>query len=198
MAKTAIARILATNCLPGLAVRKAKAACFSVDNFLGLADTLTEASKKLKTVAKKQPEMTRQLRSGIVNKRPAVVLEGEVECDEVYVVAGHKGQEVYVVAGHKGQPEAVKKGRKGRCNRLKGARGRGTLAKEKPPILGMIQRGGTVAIQMLDNVQQTTIQLVIQNTIAPGTLIYTDEWSHGDTLEKAFVMVPENMQQFSV
>jgi hypothetical protein len=59
-------------------------------------------------------QMTRQLRSGIVSKRPAVVLEGEVECDEVYVVAGHKGQ-----------PEAVKKGQKGRRNRLKGARGRG-------------------------------------------------------------------------
>ncbi|WP_036253394.1 hypothetical protein [Methylobacter sp. BBA5.1] len=29
---------------------------FSVDNFLGLADTLTEASKKLRTVAKKKPE----------------------------------------------------------------------------------------------------------------------------------------------
>jgi hypothetical protein len=27
-----------------------------VDNFLGLADTLTEASKKLRTVAKKKPE----------------------------------------------------------------------------------------------------------------------------------------------
>jgi hypothetical protein len=37
-------------------------------------------------------QMTRQLRSGIVSKKPVVVLEGEVECDEVYEVAGHKGQ----------------------------------------------------------------------------------------------------------
>jgi len=35
---------------------------------------------------------------GIVERRPPVVLEGEVECDEVYVVAGHKGH-----------PKAVKK-----------------------------------------------------------------------------------------
>jgi len=42
--------------------------------------------------------MTTQLRSGIVANKPAVCLEGEVECDEVYVIAGHKGQ-----------PEAVKK-----------------------------------------------------------------------------------------
>jgi transposase-like protein len=42
--------------------------------------------------------MIQRLRQGIVDRRPPVVLEGEVECDEVYVVAGHKGH-----------PEAVKK-----------------------------------------------------------------------------------------
>ncbi len=36
--------------------------------------------------------MTQQLRSGIVAKKPEVILAGEVKCDEVYVVAGHKGQ----------------------------------------------------------------------------------------------------------
>ena len=42
--------------------------------------------------------MTTQLREGIVERKPVEVLSGEVECDEVYVVAGHKGH-----------PEAVKK-----------------------------------------------------------------------------------------
>ena len=93
-------------------------------------------------------------------------LSDEVECDEVYVVAGHKGN-----------PEAVKaKGREGRRNRLKGARGRGTLEKEKPPIFGMIQRSGEVVIHMLANVQQTTIRPLIRATIAPGTMVYTDEY----------------------
>jgi transposase-like protein len=36
--------------------------------------------------------MTEQLRRGLVAKAPEVTLEGEVEIDEVYVVAGHKGQ----------------------------------------------------------------------------------------------------------
>ncbi len=36
--------------------------------------------------------MTEQLRRGLVSKTPAVTLQGEVEIDEVYVVAGHKGQ----------------------------------------------------------------------------------------------------------
>ena len=36
--------------------------------------------------------MTEQLRHGLAAKIPAATLEGEVEIDEVYVVAGHKGQ----------------------------------------------------------------------------------------------------------
>ena len=36
--------------------------------------------------------MTKHLRSGLVAKASPVWLEDEVEIDEVYVVAGHKGQ----------------------------------------------------------------------------------------------------------
>jgi transposase-like protein len=35
--------------------------------------------------------MTEALRHGLTARAPAVVLDGEVEIDEVYVVAGHKG-----------------------------------------------------------------------------------------------------------
>jgi transposase-like protein len=42
--------------------------------------------------------MTSQLREGIVEQKPEVTLSGEVECDEVDVVAGHKGH-----------PQAVRK-----------------------------------------------------------------------------------------
>ncbi len=42
--------------------------------------------------------MTTVLREGVVVRKPEVTLSGEVECDEVYVVAGHKGH-----------PEAVRK-----------------------------------------------------------------------------------------
>jgi transposase-like protein len=43
--------------------------------------------------------MTEQLRRGLVAKTPAMALEGEVEIDEVYVVAGHKGQPAAVAKG---------------------------------------------------------------------------------------------------
>ena len=72
------------------------------------------------------------LRETILAHQQPVVLSGEVECDEVYIVAGHKGH-----------PEAVaEQGREGRRRRLKGARGRGTLEKEKPPVFGMVERKG--------------------------------------------------------
>ena len=70
-----------------------------------------------------------------------------------------------------------KKERKGRRNRLKRQRGRGTLEKEKPPIFGMIERCGQVAIQMLENVQTKTIEPLIKTVILPGTLVYTDEYN---------------------
>jgi transposase-like protein len=90
-----------------------------------------------------------------------------LECDEAYVIAGHKGP-----------PEVVKqKGRKGRRRRLKGQGGRGTMEKERPPVFGMIERGGQVVINLLANVKQKTIESFIKETIDPGTLVYTDEYS---------------------
>lgn len=76
-------------------------------------------------------------------------------------------------------------GRKPRRRRLKGARGRGTLATEKPPIFGMIERStGEVKIQMLPNVQQKTIKPLILQTVEAGTMIYTDEYTIYDRLEE--------------
>src|SRR3954463_2619009 len=69
-----------------------------------------------------------------------------------------------------------KKGRPGRRRRLKGAPGRGTLEKEKPPIFGMIQRGGEIAIRMLADVTRRTIGPLIRATVAPGAAVYTDEY----------------------
>jgi transposase-like protein len=40
--------------------------------------------------------MTERLRHGLAAKTPAATLEGAVEIDEVYVVAGHKGQPAVV------------------------------------------------------------------------------------------------------
>ena len=49
--------------------------------------------------------MTEALRGGLAAKTPPARLEGEVEIDEVYVVAGHKGQPAAVAKG--GGPAGV-------------------------------------------------------------------------------------------
>ena len=46
----------------------------------------------------------------------------------------------------------------------------------------MIERGGEVMIKMLANVQQQTIKPIIQTSVTPGTLIYTDEYNIYDRL----------------
>jgi hypothetical protein len=57
---------------------------------------------------------------------------------------------------------------------LKDDCGRGTLEKEKPPLLGIIERGGQVVLKMLPDVKQRTIKPVLTETIAPGALVMTE------------------------
>jgi transposase-like protein len=86
--------------------------------------------------------------------------------------------ELYVVAGHKGQPKKVaQKGRKARRRRLKGKRGRGTKENEKPPVLGMLQRNGLVKVALLDNVKRKTIEPLIIQSVKAGALVNTDEYN---------------------
>ena len=66
--------------------------------FMGLNLSNRQIAHELGVDEDNAHEMATQLRQGIVARQPEVVLSGEVECDEVYVVAGHNGH-----------PEAAKK-----------------------------------------------------------------------------------------
>src|SRR5919199_6627769 len=59
---------------------------------MGLNLSNRQIALELKLSPSDVQAMTEQLRRGLVAKSPEVRLEGEVEIDEVYVVAGHKGQ----------------------------------------------------------------------------------------------------------
>ena len=74
--------------------------------------------------------------------------------------------------------------RPARPRRLKGARGRGTLATEKPPVLGLVQRNGQLVVRLLENVKQKTIQPIIEQIVAKGSLIYTDEYNIYNRLQQ--------------
>jgi transposase-like protein len=65
---------------------------------MGLNLSNLQIADELNLSPNQAQEMTTQLRQGIADRQQPIVLDGEVECDEVYVVAGHKGN-----------PEAVKK-----------------------------------------------------------------------------------------
>ena len=68
--------------------------------FMGLNLSNEQIAHELDLNSDDAQKMTTQLREGIVERKPEVTLSGEVECDEAYVVAGHKGH-----------PEEVKKTR---------------------------------------------------------------------------------------
>ena len=66
--------------------------------FMGLNLSNQQIAQELGLNKDDVQQMTTQLRQGIVDHKAPAALEGEVECDEVYIVAGHKGH-----------PDAVKK-----------------------------------------------------------------------------------------
>ena len=59
--------------------------------FMGLNLSNRQIAQELDLCVSDVQAMTEQLRAGLTAKIPPVRLAGEVEIDEVYVVAGHKG-----------------------------------------------------------------------------------------------------------
>ena len=60
--------------------------------FMGLNLSNRQIARELGLSQPDVQLMTERLRAGLVARMPPVRLEGEVEIDEVYVVAGHKGR----------------------------------------------------------------------------------------------------------
>jgi transposase-like protein len=58
---------------------------------MGLNLSNRQIAKELDLGVSDVQSMTEALRHGLTTRTPAVVLDGEVEIDEVYVVAGHEG-----------------------------------------------------------------------------------------------------------
>jgi len=60
--------------------------------FMGLNLSNRQIAKELGLCSSDVQVITEQLRHGVIAKAPEMELTSEVEIDEVYVVAGHKGQ----------------------------------------------------------------------------------------------------------
>src|SRR5215813_4051 len=76
------------------------------------------------------------------------------------------------MAGHKGPPEVVhSQGRPGRRRRRPSQAGRGTLAQDTPPVLGLLERGGRVAVQRWSKGKQQPMVPCIQAPRESGSLV---------------------------
>ena len=93
---------------------------------MGLNLSNAQIAKELDLNKDDVHQMTSQLRQGIVSKKPSPTLRDEVECDEVYIVAGHKGK----------PEEVVKKGGKGGAEDSKANPGGGRLPPKSRQSLG--------------------------------------------------------------
>src|SRR5215212_10428281 len=84
--------------------------------FMGLNLSNRQIAKELDLAVSDVQGMTEVLRQGLVAKSPPLRLEGEVEIDEVYVTAGHKGSPAAVAergvpadaAARRGHPAAAR------------------------------------------------------------------------------------------
>src|ERR671916_2228301 len=96
--------------------------------FMGLNLSTRQIAQELGLDGSDVQAMAERLRHGLVAKAPPVRLAGEVEIDEVYIVAGHKGQPAAVAKGGGADGAAGWRGRRGR-----GPRGGGGGARPGAP-----------------------------------------------------------------
>jgi len=114
-------------------------------------------------------KIAKRLRRGFYLSQLQEKMKGIVELDEVYVTAGSKGK------------HDLK--RPPRVRGLK-VRGRGTYKKDKPPIMGIVERGGAVKIIPSANMTGRTIFRRVTNHIHEDVeAIYTDEYPAYDILD---------------
>ena len=99
-----------------------------------------------------------------LKNRPTEALpDQETEADELFQNAGEKGSKHL----DPDDPPRI------RANKRKG---RGTFENDRPPILGVVGRNtGQIRLTVCDNVQQVTIQPVVEDTTQTDASVYTDE-----------------------
>jgi transposase-like protein len=112
-------------------------------------------------------------------------LSGTVEVDEVYQTAGSKGNGRSIREGNKSKGIRKNLGRNPRKRGLK-IKGRGSYRKDKPPVIGMVERkSGTIHLDVTLDVKQDTMKPIVERHIEKGSKVYTDEYSVYDFLESS-------------
>jgi transposase-like protein len=96
-------------------------------------------------------------------------LDGTVEADELYHIAGNKGQ------AKQGGPKPL--GRRPRCRRKRCEPGRGHYDKDRPAIIAWVNRQGSVVLQAVRDFTVSTVQKAADLAVQAGSRLYTDSAS---------------------
>jgi transposase-like protein len=86
-----------------------------------------------------------------------------------------EGDEVYIVAGLKGNAGGLELDRPPRRRGLT-RRGRGTWDSDKVPIFGLLRRDGELRLFVLRNVRTETIRPIVKQMVRQGARVYTDSY----------------------
>ena len=62
----------------------------------------------------------------------------------------------------------------------------GRSSKDKVPVVGMLERNGSLVAQVVHNTKQEIIEPIIKANIKQGSNVYTDEWHDYKDLRKWF------------
>ena len=102
-------------------------------------------------------------RRGFAHLITTALPDKAAEMDEMFQNAGEKGTK------HDPMTDPPRQ----RSNQR---RGKGTMANDRPPIVGTVGRNsGQIRLKVCDNTQQATIQPQVESTTLPTTTVYTDE-----------------------
>src|SRR4029434_6187673 len=96
-------------------------------------------------------------------------LEGTIEADDLYHIAGHKGQ------AKQGGPKPL--GRRPRGRRKKCEPRRGHYDKDRPASIAWVSRQGAVIIQTTRDFTVQTVQKAANIAVQAGSRLYTDSAS---------------------
>jgi transposase-like protein len=102
-------------------------------------------------------------------------LEGTVEADDLYHIAGHKGQAKQGGSKPLGRPP---RGRRKKCEP-----GRGHYDKDRPAIIAWISRQGAVVIHATKDFTIQTVQKAANVAVHAGSRLYTDSASSYQALK---------------
>jgi transposase-like protein len=104
--------------------------------------------------------------------KPSKLIEkaftGNVEIDEAYINAGNKGTP---------QEEPRERGLK--------MRGRGTYEKDRPPVIGIVERGGKMLLTVTHHADRETVEDLVED-IDEDAIVNTDEFKTYNFLDQEF------------